>query len=88
MTPKIGVNDANRNIDLTKNSIIYAISTPDIGQKAAILTHSQIMTIEKFLALATQKKKFLPVTYLRSFRGPGFVYHFLIKKKSIMNVGL
>jgi len=40
LRPKIGVNDANRNIDLTKNSLNYAISTPDIDQKAGILIHS------------------------------------------------
>ena len=67
---KIDQNDTNRICNIIQNNTFYTISTPDIGQKITKLTHSQIMTIIKFLVLATQKKIFLPVTYIRSFRGP------------------
>ncbi len=40
LRPKIEVNDTNQNIDLTKNSLNYAISTLNIDQKADILIYS------------------------------------------------
>ena len=56
--------------DIAKSDTFYAISIPNISQKVAILTHSQFMTITLFLALVTQIQNFLPVTYIKSFRGP------------------